>query len=344
MSATEKNNAMRTVHLTPGDRLIYEQEIRPFLPHTLFDAHCHLLLNEFHPRLEECVPLSRDPHLSNVDLPYIETWWRALFPDAETSGMIMGFPTQDCDWASENDRVAQSAHERHIPFSILTHPATPPGELEAEILRLKPSGLKPYMVFVQDKDPNAASITDLIPESQIALADKHRLAIILHVAKPRGMADPENLRDIIRLARDYPNCNFVLAHCGRCFITPNMETVLEQLPAMENLWFDTSAVCDMGVFIALFEKYDRTRIVFGTDLVTPTGFRGSYVRLGMSWHLCAPEMVARPGGIESQATFAAYENLCALIHAARFCKLSEQERNNIFRNNAVQLFLGLDLG
>ena len=329
---------MRTVHLAESDALIYAHEIRPFLPETLFDAHCHLLFNEFHPRLEELMPLARDPLLGNVDLAHLRTWWRALFPDAAVTGLLMGFPTEGCDAKGENERVAQSAGKERLPFAILTRPETPAKELEAEVLRLKPAGLKPYMVFVRNKDPNAASITDLIPEPQIAVAAGRRLAIILHVAKPRGMADPENLRDIARLVREYPNCNFVLAHCGRCFITPNMETVLENLPAAENLWFDTSAVCDIGVFIALFERYDRTRILFGTDLVTAAGFRGSYVRLGMSWHVCTPDMVVRPGGLESRATFAAYENLCALLHAARFCKLSEEERRNIFHDNAARLF------
>ena len=137
---------------------------------------------------------------------------------------------------------------------------------------------------------------------------------------------------------DYPSCRFVLAHCGRCFITPNMDAALEELPVAENLWLDTSAVCDMGVFLHLLKRYDRSRIVFGTDLVTATGFRGSYVRLGMSWHACTADMVARTGGMPDKTTFAAYESLCALCHAMRFTRLTEQERRDIFLDNAATLF------
>lgn len=329
---------MRQVRLTDNDKFIYENEIRPFLPERIFDAHCHLMFDEFHPGLDETMPFTRDPMLRNVDLAHAETWWQALFPDAHVAGLLMGTPTQACDWKGENEAVAENVSGSRHRLSIMTHPETPPSELESEILRLKPSGLKPYMVFVGSREPNSASITDLIPETQIALANRHRLSITLHVAKPRGMADPENLRDLTRLVRDYPNCNFILAHCGRCFITPNMEAVLEKLPVADNLWLDTSAVCDIGVFTSLLGGYDRTRLLFGTDLVTATGFRGSYVRLGTSWHACTPEMVARPGGLEAKATFAAYESLCALCHAAKFCRLSEQDLADIFFNNAAGLF------
>ncbi len=329
---------MRSIDLSPDDRFIYEHEIRPFLPGRLFDAHCHLLANRFHPRLDETIPLAADPLLGDVDLPHLATWWRALFPDSHVRGMLMGFPSEDVDLDGENSFVAESARGARFPFALMTRPETPARQLEAGIRRLKPAALKPYMVFVRGKDPAEASITDLIPETQIALADSHGLAIILHVAKARGMADSDNLEDIARLVRDYPNCKFVLAHCGRCFITPNMDAALEKLPTAENLWLDTSAVCEMGVFISLLSRYDRSRIVFGTDLVTAVGFRGSYVRLGMSWHACTAEMVARAGGMADKTTFAVYENLCALCHGMRICGLTEKERDGVFHDNASELF------
>lgn len=329
---------MRRILLTEQDRLVYEDEIAPLLPERLFDAHCHLLANRFHPGLEEIMPLACDPMLNDVDVCFMETWWRALFPDAQTSGLLLGFPTKGGDWRGENEWLAESAREAGYPFSILTHPDAPRAQLEADIRRLEPTGLKPYMVFARRDDPNESSIADLIPEEQIALADGYGLTITLHVAKPRGMADPDNLRDIARLIRDYPRCHFILAHCGRCFITPNMEAALEHLPVAENLWMDTSAVCDVGVFVNLFAKYDRSRLLFGTDLVTATGFRGSYVRLGLSWHDCRPEMVTRPGGLEPKATYAAYENLAALCHGAKLCGLSEEELRGVFYDNAARLF------
>lgn len=335
---------MRSIELTATDHQIYEREIRPWLPDRVFDAHCHLMMNRFHPRLSETLPLALDPLLGDVDSPWLEAWWQALFPGIGVSGMLMGFPTVDVDEAGENAFVAASAGERHFPFALLVRPQTLAENLEREIRTLHPTVLKPYLVFVTSTDPAQAAITDILPESHIALADKYGLAVMLHVSKPRGMADADNLADITRLIRDYPRSQFILAHCGRCFISPNMEDALDKLPVAENLWLDTSAVCDVGVFLSLLSRYDRSRILFGSDLVTASAFRGSYVRLGMSWHVCTDAMVNRPGGIPAKSTFAAYENLCALCYAVRFLRFSEQERQDLFHDNAAKLYASCGTG
>jgi predicted TIM-barrel fold metal-dependent hydrolase len=329
---------MRTIALAEQDRVIYESEIRPYLPERLFDAHTHLLFDACHPRLGDLLPLTHDPMLSNVDFGYLRTWWAALFPGLEVNGLVMGFPTEGCDWRGENELVARQVRGSASQFSMLVHPETPADALEAEILRLGPVGLKPYMTFVRGKSPNDISITDMIPEAHLEIADRHGLAVTLHVARARGMADPGNLDDIQHLVRQFPRCQFILAHCGRCFIAPNMEAALDRLPVAENLWLDTSAVCDLGVFIPLFQRYDSSRILFGTDLVTATAFRGAYVRLGLSWHVCTPDMVA---GLPPRATFAAYENLAVLCRAARFCNLDQRQLRGIFYDNSARLF---DLG
>jgi predicted TIM-barrel fold metal-dependent hydrolase len=320
---------------TETDRQIYDTEIRPWLPDRLFDAHTHLIDNALHPRLAETMPLALDPMLGNIDLPRLEAWWRMLFPEAQVSGLLMAFPTEDVDVAAENAFVARSAEGTPHRFSLMTRPETPAADLEAEVLRWRPAGLKPYLVFARRPDPENAALRDLIPEEQLDVADRHGLAVTLHVAKARGMADPDNLRDIARLVHDFPRCQFILAHCGRCFIAANMEAALEALPVEENLWLDTSAVCDTGVFLHLFRRYDPTRLIFGTDLVTAAGFRGTYTPLGRSWHVITAAQVS---GLEARPTFAAYENLRALLLAARHCGWTDRMREDLFYNNAARLF------
>ena len=145
--------------------------------------------------------------------------------------------------------------------------------------------------------------------------------------------------NISRLIKEYPNCQLILAHCGRCFIAPNLAYALDSMPIAENLWIDTSAVCDSGVFLELFSRYDISRILFGTDLVNPTVFRDSYVRLGLSRHAVTPEMIEqRANVLKSKATFAGYETLSALIHPARYSDVSNNDIQNIFYCNATNLF------
>ena len=332
---------MIQISLTEYDRHIYQNEIKPFLPERIFDAHTHLLKTEFHPNLQELNSLAHE--FGDADLNALRHWWQQLFPQAQIHGLMFGFPTFGCDMQQENEFVAQEVRNSPNKFSLLVHPDMPQEDLEKEILRLKPAGLKPYLVFAKNNTPGEADITDFLAESHIALAHKYGLAVTLHVSKQRGMADKDNLRDIKRLVKEYDKCQFILAHCGRCFITPNMIDTLKYLPVAENLWLDTSAVCDMGVFLYLFDKYDRTKILFGSDGISSVSFRGSYTRLGMGWHMCSQEMVQETGQLPrrqeiNSATFAVYENLAAMFHAAKFCKLSETDIQNIFYNNAVKLF------
>lgn len=323
------------ISLNDTDRFIYAKEIRPFLPARIFDVHTHLLKNAYYPHLAE---LGFPEEVTNTDVACLRQWWERLFPDSELSGLVMAFPGKNSDIDAINRDVAEDIRDKNLPFSILTRPGDSAAKLESEIQRLKPAGLKPYMCYAQIPDVSQASITDMITEEQIALADKYRLCITLHVAKARGMADEDNLKDITRLVGEYPGCNFILAHCGRCFITPNMEDTLKKLPVAENLWLDTSAVCDTGVFLHLFNKYDLSRVLFGTDLVCATGLRGTYVRMGMSWHPCTPETLQMMGKLQDSSTFIVYESLCKLFCASQFSKLSDQDIQNIFYENAAKLF------
>lgn len=320
------------------DKYIFENEIKPYLPERIFDAHVHLCTHKFAPDLDDAIPIAKDSIFGEVDMNSLRQWWEMLFPDIKANGLIFGFPTKNTDIEAFNAYVFSQYNDESDRISLLCSPDINNDTLEGWIKDFKPAGLKPYMCFSKKKNYNDANICDFIPESQIALADKYNLAITLHVAKPKGMADEENLSEIKRLVNKYPNCNFILAHCGRCFIAPNMELALRKLPIVENLWLDTSAVCDTGVFLHLFSNYDTNKILFGTDLVTATGWRGSYVRMGMSWDIIAIDSLQKPSGRQRRATFAAYENLCALLCAARFSKLTSSQTNDIFYNNSKRIF------
>ncbi|NOX64242.1 MAG: amidohydrolase family protein [Chlorobi bacterium] len=318
------------------DILIYNNEIRLYLPEKIFDAHTHLCKRELHEYLSDADGLYN--FSNDVSMNELEDSWTTFLPDLEVTGLIMGSPVDKCDLDAENKFVAQSITNEKNRFSLMISPKMSLENLENDIDTLKPAGLKPYLLHALVEDKQNARITDYITEEQLNLANEHGLSITLHVSKPRGMADPENLEDISRLIDQYPKAQFILAHCGRNFIAPNMAATLDALPVAENLWIDTSAVCDIGVFLELFSRYDLSRIIYGSDLVDASAFRGNYIRLGMSWHVVTPNLIERDGGLESRATFAIYENLRALFHAARFCNVREDDIQNIFYNNAAKLF------
>ena len=325
---------MKKITINNNDKFIYNNEIRPYLPEHIFDAHSHILKTEFHDYKD-----NSDPFYYDVDMNDLQESWTTLFPDSQVNGLVMGMPIYNCDLEKENEFIAASMNDDKNRFSIMTKPQMSLENLESAIKTMKPNGLKPYLVHALIDDKQNARITDFITEEQVELADKYHLTVTLHVSKPRGMADNENLEDISRLVKEYPNCQFILAHCGRCFIAPNMKNAPDSLPVAENLWIDTSAVCDTGVFLELFSRYDISRILFGTDLVNAAAFRGSYVRLGLSWHAVTSEMIKRANDlVESKTTFAVYENLSALFQAAKHTNTNEESINKIFYENASKLF------
>ena len=244
---------MEKLQWNDDDLFIYEHEIQPYLPERIFDAHSHLLKTECHDYINN----SDDPFFYNVEMDDLQHCWQALFPDSQVNGLVMGMPVYNCDLDAENRLVAQSIVDAGDRFSLMTRPQMSLKNLENAIKKYKPAGLKPYLVHASAEDKQNARIIDFISEEQFELANEYRLAVTLHVSKPRGMADVENLQDISRLIRQYPKCQFILAHCGRCFIAPNMANALDRLPVAENLWIDTSAVCDTGVFLELFSRYDQ---------------------------------------------------------------------------------------
>jgi len=329
---------MKTLELTQTDKFIYQNEIKPYLPKRIFDAHTHIQIPRYHPNLEQLMPITKDPLFNMIDMETMNHWWESLFPDSKVNGLLLGMPTKGCDINGVNRYLADNIDRGMNRYSILVSPDMSDSELEKQINDLKPAGLKPYMCFSKLKNYNESGICDLIPESQIALADKYHLKITLHVAKPRGMADDNNISEINRLTKKYPDCDFILAHCGRCFISPNMEYAIKRIEPADNLYFDTSAVCDTGVFLYLFNGFDRRKLLFGTDLVMATGFRGTYLRMGMSWDWYCEDAVKRPNGMEIKATFAAYENLCATFCAAKFSNFTPDDYNNILYNNSAALF------
>jgi len=321
-----------------NDQYIFDTEIKPFLPQKVFDAHTHLCSGRFAPDLPKAIAFAADPSFGEVTLESLRSWQKMLFPAQSVNSLVLGYPTAQTDIAAHNEFLASQCTSPGDRISILCRPDTKPKQLEEWIRKYKPAGLKPYMCFSKKKNFNESDITDLIPEPLIALADTYNLSITLHVAKVRGMADEKNIKDIAALSKKYKNCNFILAHCGRCFISPNMEHAAQSILEAENIWFDTSAVCDTGVFLWLFSKRNPKQILFGTDLVTAAAFRGSYIRLGTSWDIVTSDALTRPGGQTIKATFAAYENLCALFCAARFCGLKENQIHDIFYANAQRLF------
>ncbi|MCM8788339.1 MAG: hypothetical protein NC907_00945 [Candidatus Omnitrophica bacterium] len=77
------------------------------------------------------------------------------------------------------------------------------------------------------------------------------------------------------MCRKYPNARLILAHMGRGFNTYNVDKEFKQLTGIENIWFDTSIICESPTFISAVKRFGHRKILWG--------FRLSY--LSKNWPL-----------------------------------------------------------
>ena len=169
------------------------------------------------------------------------------------------FPMHEPDgYAAANDRVLEAAEAsagRLRALCRLDPHADPMPEarrcLEAGAVGLK---LHPRAERFQLSEP--------VVEEIIALADEHRLPVLVHA----GRGIPALGRDAVALARRHPGARIVLAHAG----ISDLSWIWADARGLPNLFFDTSwwNVADLT---ALFATVAPGQILYGSDIPYGSG-------------------------------------------------------------------------
>jgi len=198
-------------------------------------------------------------------------------------------------------------------------------------------GFKPYHVFADRADTFEAAIEEFLPERVWELADAHRLAITLHLMRHRALADPGNQETIRTMCAKYPGAQLILAHAARGFHAPNTIEGLPALEGLDNVWFDTSAVCEPDALMAILNAFGPGRLLWGSDFPVSAA-RGKCVTVGdaFSW-ICPRRIDDHARAPECRPILVGLESLRALCLAARFLDLTPEDLADIFLNNALRL-------
>jgi glutamate-1-semialdehyde 2,1-aminomutase len=110
------------------------------------------------------------------------------------------------------------------------------------------------------------------------------------------------------------------------------------LKGLNNVWFDTSAVTEAGAFEAIIETMGHERLLYGTDFHV-SHIRGRCVAIGDSFHwFYAHDMDSEEKHIKLAPVLIGLESIRSLRLACRRLKLSDSQIEDIFYNNARQLF------
>ena len=57
----------------------------------------------------------------------------------------------------------------------------------------------------------------------------------------------------------------ILAHAARGFYAPNTVKAIGGLRGLENVWFDSSAVCETAALRAILMEFGPGRLIYGSD-------------------------------------------------------------------------------
>jgi glutamate-1-semialdehyde 2,1-aminomutase len=331
------------LHLTDLDRQIWEEELAGFVPSKILDIHAHLPCWRFNldPRKSASPPQEvGGPLFRETTIDLLTQCDQKLFPGRQIRYLVFPSVFSKCDFEGANRHVAKEVQTNAAAGGLmLVHPSMSDRQIERTLDAEGFLGFKCYRVYSVTGDSVECRITDFMPERQIAIADRRGLIIMLHLAKRKACADPQNLADLERLCSTYPRVSWVLAHCARSFAPFFIERAGHQLRELPRIWIDTSAVCESDSFSALFETFGTDRVLYGSDSPRVGMARGKYSSVGRGWFGVDAGVIRlkSPSVTDLRLTFYGYESLRALRYASRWAKLSNSQIQAIFHDNAQRL-------
>ena len=310
-----------------------------FIPDKVFDAHAHLIAktpgaapgsvvavdHTYESYCSAMAPLLGGPSVLRINaLPHAtrnattfegrQEENRQIYERLDAAGGCVGCAFVGAD--DSRERVEQ----------IVAHPGI--------------RGLKCYAHTTGAADPNSCAVNEYLPESAWEVANEKKLAIVLHMMRPAALADPENFENIVTMAGRYPDAKLVLAHCARSFAAWTGVETVGKLSHLENVWFDLSSITEPAPMMACI-KAAAKRVVWGSDYPI-TLVRGKVVSFNDSFAwvtgAACDALSDLFASYNVEPCTVAQENLLAFRQAALLLDLDRTQIEDIFYNNAMNLF------
>ena len=329
--------------LTDLDERIWREELDSFVPERVFDVHTHLYRWDHYGAPDKETSGYRrflGDEFAHSSWDLADHYDRLLMPGRRVSRLSFGFPfPTHCDFAAANQLVADEVTRDPASAGLmLVHPSMTAEQIETTIRATGLIGLKPYRFYSSTGDAVECSITDFLPEHQIAVADRLGLVIMMHLSKRDAIADPANRRDLLRLHEKYPRARWILAHCARGYSAWAIERAAKELRDLPQILFDTSSVCETDAFDALWSTVGFDRVMYGSDDLPVGVVRGKYIAFGYAWaFLSDSNHQLNLSHCDPRMTFVRYESLRAMRRAALKLGMTETQRHALFHDLAFEL-------
>ena len=312
----------------------FADSVQDYLPGEVFDVHAHLY------RVGEADAggfVASGPAAATIDV-WREHMSRQVGTGRPRGALFIPMPrpgrlTEDNDYVVE--QVANAPDSRG---SVLISPGMDREDLDRWLAADGIAGLKPYHVFSTEDPTFQASLGSYLPVWAWALAHERSLVITLHLVRDRALADPGNLQEIVSKCREYPQARLILAHAARGFHAPNTIDAVASLRGLENVYFDSAAVCESAAMEAILYEFGPRKLLWGSDFPVSEK-RGTCVTVGDGFAWINPDRVdVHPNSPACNTLPVGLESLRALKQAADNFGLNDQDLRDIFHDNACRLF------
>ncbi|NPA37181.1 MAG: amidohydrolase family protein, partial [Chlorobi bacterium] len=324
--------------------------IRDFIPYKIIDIHTHVYRKEF---------LNPEPANHNVTWPSLVanenpiedlmSTYKLMFPGKVVTPMIFGNLLNKMDnFEAGNNYVRQVAKKNKLPFLYFSRPMESAGIIEEKIKKFGYLGLKVYLSLADNSiSANNITIFDYLPHHHLEVLNQYGAIAMLHIPRSGRLKDPVNLEQMLMIEKNYPNVKLIIAHVGRAYCKQDIGNAFEILRKTKNMMFDISANTNDIVFTELIKAVGTKRILFGSDLpITRMRMKricekGRYINIvphGMYGDISGDQNMRNASVEESMnITFFLYEEIAAFRRAAEKMKLTSQDIEDVFYNNAKRL-------
>jgi glutamate-1-semialdehyde 2,1-aminomutase len=322
-----------------SDQQQFDTNLRSFVPPDSFDAHAHL-----YRRRDATDSLPRSIAGETGDVGWaeyccaMERWMGDRRPAA---GLFFTIPKPALEVQTANQFVVDELRSQPGSRALLMiRPGDSPDDAQTTVKAEGYAGFKVYHVFAQRRDTFNAAAEEFIPEWAWEIADELSLVIMFHMVRARALADPLNQEYIHDRCLRYPHARLILAHAARGFCGNHTVEGIASLRGLDNVYFDTSAICEPHSYEAIIREFGTGRLMFGSDFPV-SELTGRCVSIADGFLWIDEKNVDWKDSPFTSPIRVGVESLLALQQACRSMRLTDGDVERIFCFNARQL-LGLD--
>ncbi|MCM8759213.1 MAG: amidohydrolase family protein [Candidatus Omnitrophica bacterium] len=315
------------------------EQLKSFVPAKVFDSHAHIYRKKDED-FDYYIKSKSSWFKSGPDEVTINLWrkhLKRLLGRNPESGFFSVVPFMKDVFEKGNEFLIQQLEKNPGCYGLLfVTPDSPIRKIEAYLRNPQIVGLKVYHVFSKIKPTLNSPVFGFLPEKFWELAHHYKLVILLHPVRYYTIADPANYTFIRRMCKKYPKVRLILAHMGASFNTYNFEKGIEKMKDLENIFVDTSVICESSTILAAIQKLGTKRILWGTDYPLSQRIGRSFT-IGDGFLWLDTENFDWHSFSSCRPICFGLESLRALKQSAEQLGLTRSEIQDIFYSSAMRL-------